>query len=232
MNINLPLNEMHKELERLHLAGASAKLNGFTVKEIADCCSLKSSLVNRIWNRLVLLISKGVWASDAAISKHLFYNVLWVNSKAADGLLKGSFEEKEKLNQVIEKVIDISKIILNDNIGFISRYNFLDNSPLRFFSGNVQRNLSNTQQMIHSENPREYFYSNAEGALKWGKPVSFFVDKPQCYFGYFNLVLFPYNHYLESKTHLSATTYAKENIQAVCTKNLQLSEIKGTIDCS
>lgn len=231
MNITRPLNEFHKDLEQLRVAGPTAKLSGCTVSQLESSCSLSSNIVTRIWNRFVILITHGVWASDEAISKHLFLNVLWVNSKIADGILNGKIDDKVQLTEVMNKVIAIYSLILKDKSEDSCR-EFLKHTPFHLDEERLISRLERTKELLKSENLQEEFIKSANLNLVYSVPFSLFGGyNPICHHGPFYYSLYPYHDYIKSNTPLNVQDYAREKLSSICTKKFQLYQDEGKLFC-
>ena len=227
MNITSRLNEVHVQLDKLNLVGPTAKLSGCTVEQLVNCCSLSTNIISRIWNRFTVLISKGVWVSDEAISKYLYLSALWVNSKTADGLLKGNIEDKYHLILVMERVISVYERVLTIEDWEKDR-EFLKPTPFHLENRTLVENLKSTKAVIDMKNSREQFISSAKFNLHYGVPFTLGgPTKAACNHGNFNFSLYPYSNYVEFSHVPKAREYAIEKLNSICTRTYHFGESNG-----
>ena len=136
-----PYNSIYKNIEDANL-GPKSKLHHCAIDQIAKCYSdPQGSKFSLVWNRIVTLFKHGTWANDDAIINYTRSLRIWTGSKVAEGVLKNSIDNKEKLNATLERVKGI--------------YGSIDMPLIEPCVGGRLEEIAQTQTLINSSNLKD-----------------------------------------------------------------------------
>lgn len=95
-----PLNQAYLHIEN-HGLGPRSKLHTFSIDEIEKCHSITNhSRISLIWNRVLMFLKTGAWASNQSIERYFLTLDKWNCSKIADAIFNHTLIEQEVKNNV------------------------------------------------------------------------------------------------------------------------------------
>ncbi len=95
-----PLNQAYLHIEN-HGLGPRSKLHTFSIDEIEKCHSITNhSRISLIWNRVLMFLKTGAWASNQSIERYFLTLNKWSCSKIADAIFKNTCIEQEVKDNV------------------------------------------------------------------------------------------------------------------------------------